>query len=175
MAYAVQLTISTGNKVSLNYQSQEVAVSLCYQLEREDTDLMQVVEEKSAEVAKAQRKARTRIRDEKLREANNAASNDERESEIASQSPSESLASEEHPASNQNADAETEGESSTYSQQVAIRRLLDVAQLSDEEVGERVQVSFSPESLSLLTKHQASQVLLVLQRHEREKFQALRS
>ena len=51
MAYATQLTISTGNKVSLNYQSQDVSVSLTYQLERDDGDVLHVVREKAAEVA----------------------------------------------------------------------------------------------------------------------------
>ena len=157
--------------MSLNYQSQEVAVSLCYQLEREDNDLMRVVEEKSAEVAKAHHNAWSHIRDEKLREANNATSNNE----PVSPSSSESFLTEEHPASDQTAEAEIEEAEITDSQQAAIRCLLDVTKLSDEEVGRRSQVSFSCESLSLLTKNQASQVLLVLQRHEREKFQASRS
>lgn len=132
---------------------------------------MQVVEEKSTEVAKAHHKAWSRIRDEKLCEANNAISN----GEAASPSSSESFSTEEHPGSGQNAEAGIGEAGSTGSQQAAIRRLLDVTKLSDEEVGERAQVSFSCESLSLLTKNQASQLLLILQRHEREKFLANRS
>jgi len=45
MAYATQMTLGTGNKVSVNYQSQEHSVSVTYQLEREDTNLLQVVQE----------------------------------------------------------------------------------------------------------------------------------
>ena len=66
MAYAIQLTIGTGNKVSINYQSQEVSVSLTYQLERHETDVLQVVQEKAVEVAQAHQAAWQRIRDAKV-------------------------------------------------------------------------------------------------------------
>ena len=65
MPDAVEITLSTGNKVSLNYQSHEVSVSIIYQLEREDTDVLKVVEEKAKEVAKAHAKAWRAVRDEK--------------------------------------------------------------------------------------------------------------
>jgi hypothetical protein len=66
MAYAIQLTIGTASKVSLNFQSQEVNVSLTYQLEREDTDVLQAVQERAVEVAEAHRAAWQRIRDVKV-------------------------------------------------------------------------------------------------------------
>ena len=51
MAYPIQLTIGAGNKVSVNYQSQEVNVSVTYQLESEDTDLLHFARDKASEVA----------------------------------------------------------------------------------------------------------------------------
>ena len=66
MAYATQMTISTGNKVSLNYQSQEVSVTLTYQLEREDSDLLHVVREKTMELAQAHQAAWQTLRDAKV-------------------------------------------------------------------------------------------------------------
>ena len=49
--YPIQLSISTGNKVSVNYQSQEVNVSVTYQLESEDTDLLSFARNKASEIA----------------------------------------------------------------------------------------------------------------------------
>lgn len=66
MAYATKITISTGNKVSLNYQSQEVKVTLTYQLERDDGDLLAVVRDKTAELAQAHHAAWQTLRDAKV-------------------------------------------------------------------------------------------------------------
>ena len=63
MAYAVEVTISTGNKISLNYQSQEVNVSLTYRLEREDTDVLAVVEDKADELVRAHALAWKRVKE----------------------------------------------------------------------------------------------------------------
>lgn len=66
MAFATELTIGTGNKVSLNYQSHEVSVSVTYQLEREDSDVVAVVKEKTAELAQAHYAAWRELRDAKV-------------------------------------------------------------------------------------------------------------
>lgn len=50
MAFATEITIGTGSKMSANFQSQDFAVSLTYQLERDDVDLVQIAEEKAIEV-----------------------------------------------------------------------------------------------------------------------------
>jgi ATP/maltotriose-dependent transcriptional regulator MalT len=47
MAIVTGVSIGTSNKVSVDYQSQEVSVSVSYQLERDDTDLMAFVQEKA--------------------------------------------------------------------------------------------------------------------------------
>ncbi len=63
MAYAVEITLGTGNKVSLNYQSQEVNVSLTYRLEREDKDVLAVVEDKANELVRAHALAWKRVKE----------------------------------------------------------------------------------------------------------------
>lgn len=68
MAFATEITIATGSKISVNYQSQEVQVGVTYQLEREDGDLMQLVEAKAAEVEKAHRRLWKQIKAERERE-----------------------------------------------------------------------------------------------------------
>src|SRR5687767_1431777 len=66
MAYPIQVTLTTGNKVSLNYQSQEVSVTLTYQLEREDSDVLALVQEKTKELAKAHQLAWQGLHKEKV-------------------------------------------------------------------------------------------------------------
>ena len=61
-----QCVCLAGNKVSLNYQSQEVSVTLTYQIEREDSDVLAVVKEKSIELAQAHRVAWQTLRDAKV-------------------------------------------------------------------------------------------------------------
>lgn len=163
MAYAVRLTISTASKVSQGTQSQEVGVSLTYELERDDTDLMQVVEQKAAEVARAHNKTWRRIRDERKREARDGKGG--APSAESDPSPSDSSPEAEEALS----------PPSTSVQQNAIRRLLDQAGLSDEQVAEAAQMRFASDDLASLTVAQAARVLLALQRHEREKAQAARA
>lgn len=68
MAYATEITISTGSKVSVNYQSQEVQVGVTYQLEREDQDLMQLVTSKASEVERAHRRLWKQVKAERERQ-----------------------------------------------------------------------------------------------------------
>lgn len=73
MAYVTTVTIGTSNKVSVDYQSQEVSVSVTYQLERSDEDLQAFVETRTAEVEQAHSLIWRRIRElrseQKAREA----------------------------------------------------------------------------------------------------------
>lgn len=55
MAFATQITITTGSKVSANFQSQEVNIGVTYQLERGDEDLLAVADAKAAEVESVHR------------------------------------------------------------------------------------------------------------------------
>ncbi len=63
MAIATGLSIGTSNKVSVDYQSQEVSVSVTYELERHDTDLLAFVADKAAEVEQAHTAVWRRIRE----------------------------------------------------------------------------------------------------------------
>lgn len=65
MAYAVEMTLGAGNKVSLNYQSEEVSVSITYKLERQDVDVLEIVKQKAPELIEAHRLAWERVRDAK--------------------------------------------------------------------------------------------------------------
>jgi len=62
MAFPVQITLTTGNTVSQGCPSQEVSVSVTYQLERADADVLAVVREKIAELVAAHRLAWERVR-----------------------------------------------------------------------------------------------------------------
>ncbi len=65
MAYAVEMTLGTGNKVSLNYQSEEVSVSITYKIERQDVDVLEIVKQKAPELVEAHRLAWERVREAK--------------------------------------------------------------------------------------------------------------
>ncbi len=156
--------------MSLNYQSQEVAVSLCYQLEREDNDLMQVVEEKSAEVAKAHQKAWNCIRDAKV-SAERVPSNGQQEIAVASPVTSSATSSNTTPLEEATPE---DVEPLTSGQRTALQTLLSHANWSEEQVAERLTTQFGCSNLEHLTQRQAARWLLELQREEREKAQSQR-
>ena len=165
MAYPIQLTLGTGNKVSVNYQSQEVNVSVTYQLESEDTDLLHFARDKASEVAavhgiawkqmqsNTQAKTATRTR---------VASFDETDSkpEIASQKSKPKV-------------EETRPEAPiTHGQLAALEALTAQADWSKEQTQETINDRFNKAELSELSTAQAAQLLLELQRAERLKTQA---
>jgi len=63
MAIATAVTIGTSNKVTVDYQSQEVSISVTYELERGDADLQAFVTDKAAEVERAHSAVWRRIRE----------------------------------------------------------------------------------------------------------------
>lgn len=73
MAIATAMSIGTSNKVTVDYQSQEVSISITFELERGDTDLQALVTDKAAELERAHSAAWRRIRElrtqQKAREA----------------------------------------------------------------------------------------------------------
>jgi hypothetical protein len=172
MAYAIQATIGAGNKVSLNYQSQEVNVSLTYQLERQDTDVLHVIQEKAEEVARAHQAAWQRIHDVKVE--GNA---ENRQKSPASDPPSAGATAPgagEAALEAQAAASTAADEVATAGQQAALRALLTHTGVSDEQVREKLQADFSCSGIEELTRQQASQWLLQLQRREREQAQQRR-
>ncbi len=172
MAYAIQVTIGTGSKVSLNYQSQEVNVSVTYQLERSDTDVLQVVQEKATEVAQAHQAAWQRIRDVKVEEKVG-----NRQQSSAPTPPSTEGITTSCGDSVLEAQAATLcalDEVATAGQQAALRALLAHTGVCDEQIRERLQTDFSCSGIEELARRQASQWLLQLQRQEREHAQERR-
>jgi hypothetical protein len=63
MAIATAVSIGTSNKVTMDYQSQEVSISVTFELERDDADLQAFVTDKAAEVERAHSVVWRRIRE----------------------------------------------------------------------------------------------------------------
>lgn len=143
MAYTIEVTISTGNKVSLNYQSQEVGVSLTYRLEREDEDVLAVIAEKSVEVVAAHQLAWEGVRAGK--------------SEIARQP---------NAAPTPLPEAV---ETASPAQKTALRALLSQSGWSAEQIMLEAQNRFGVASLDSLSLRQTTTWLLELQKAAREK------
>jgi len=182
MAFATQLTIGTGSKVSANYQSHEVSVTVTYELERQDTDLLQLVEEKAAEVENAHSAVWRRIQDlraeRKTEQVSPHASAQEKldssETEQAPDSGDGAAAEEaasisENGAATESNDAIPAEAMITGPQKRAVAALATRAQMSDEELQRRLQMRFGKSAVGDLTKRQASMLLTELQRSEREK------
>lgn len=182
MAYATELTLTTGNKVSLNYQSHEVSVSVIYQLEREDSDVVAVVREKTAELAEAHHAAWQTLRDAKVAAA-------KARHEVTETNPQEAMPSQEtllSPASQPTrADEQDESvspshlpseeavkpkgplEPATPGQRSALRALLGQAGWNAGRIAAHLQTEFDCEHLEDLNGVQAAQWLLELQRAAR--------
>lgn len=193
MAHAVELTISTGNKVSVNYQSREVGVSLTYELERDDTDVLAIVAEKSVEVAAAHAlawqelhgqepqgqkprggKPPSRVNAQSHSQPRSSCNGHAHSGEVASETePSEaetprSCASMEDSASEEQ---EPPAPRLTGAQLAAIRALLP-AQWSGEQLSHQLSLRYNCTRLEHLSTRQAASLLLELQRTQREATQA---
>lgn len=165
MAYPIQLTIGTGNKVSVNYQSQEVNVSVTYQLESEDADLLSFARDKAGEIAVVHGIAWEQIRGEKgakIATRKKTKSSDETDSkpEVTPQKvpPATEELLPEAPL--------------TDGQLAALEALTAQANWSDEQTRETLRDRFDKAELKQLSTVQAAQLLLDLQRAERLKTQA---
>lgn len=160
MAYAVEVTLSTGNKVSLNTQSQEVSVSITYQLEREDTDVLAVVQEKAGELVEAHALARKRVKESARLPAREV---DQKEETSPLQ------------ADVQEKTQEREKRATPMQTQL-IRSLGQQAGYSEDEMKKRIQEAFGgcdvPEDLS---HSQAAALLVQLGQEERERFEQERT
>lgn len=170
MAYATQLTISTSNKVSINYQTRDVGVSVTYQLEREDANLIAVVREKTAELAQAHRTAWQGLRDAKIAGAGEPQEVQEQpEERVPMQTEPEKPHSDPAiPAADDPAPTAVPAESIRPGQVAAILLLLTEARWSEERRTAYLRETFSCDSVENLSAEQARQWLLELQRAERE-------
>lgn len=187
MAYATQVTISTGNKVTFNYQSREVGIALTYCLESQDTDVLQVVKEKAMEVARAHQVAWQKMRDEKATQKRSTRSNGKAAPAIAAQQSMVERAAVEgtviapqtsqQPVQNEvvgEVGAESEEEPSVFqpaseAQRKAIYALFSASSLTDEEFEALLQERFGWSTVEELSDRQASSLLVELQRSERER------
>ena len=156
MAYPVEVTISTGNKVSLNYQSQEVNVSITYHLEREDADLLVVVEDKARELARAHALAWKRVKD------GDAPAPVEEEEAKAAEAPLPE-------------EPQVLKEGATMAQGQLIHSLALQAGQSEEKLGKSLQTSFGCHAVEELGRDQAAYLLVELGREERERFERERA
>ena len=154
MAVVTEVTISTGNTVGIGDQERQVGIALTYRLEREDSDVMQVVREKATEVARAHQVAWKSIRDEQ------AASTSGAPGETAPTQDTRVLADEDEPA--------------TGTQIKAIGALARASLLSEDEFEALLQERFGCSRMSDLSRPQAGSLLVELQRNERERLVRIR-
>ncbi len=158
MAYAIEVTIGTGNKVSLNYQSQEVNVSITYRLEREDTDVLAVVEDKANELVRAHALAWKRVK----------------EGERPEPVKEEKTLAEEAPVVEDAKEHEVEN-SATAAQVRLIHSLSGQAGLSADELRRRIRDHSGCETPEELNRDEAAKLLVELGREERARFEQERS
>jgi len=173
MAYAVEVTLGTGNKVSLNYQSQEVNVSVTYKLEREDTDVMAVVQDKADELVRAHTLAWKRVKEGERPEAA------KEEEKLADEAPIVEDAKE-HEIENgaiengaiENGVIENRA---TATQVRLIHSMGQQAGLSEDELRNRIRDDYKCEVPEELKRDEAAKILVELGHEERERFERERS
>ncbi len=170
MAYPVQITLGTGNKVSVNYQSQEVNVCVTYQLERGENDLLAVARAKADEVVAAHGIVWERVRDE----AKNSGAAPERKDDTEKKVPDRDRYAASSSAVEEVSDASSPLSLAPLSggQLGAIEALLVQAGWSQSQVEEHLLDQFGKAELSELSAAEAGQLLVELQRDERQRIQS---
>lgn len=178
MAYATEVTISTGNKVSINYQTRDVSVSVTYQLEREDTDVVTVVREKTKELAQAHRAVWQTLHDAKVATVRETAP--ERPETVLgphsakAETANSSTQTTEPPSSQPSPGMEVPPTLSapvpaiSPGQIAALLLLLAEARWSEQRRRDYLRERFSCDRVDELNAEQAKEWLLELQRAERE-------
>lgn len=159
MAYPVQITLGTGNKVSVNYQSQEVNVGVIYQLERGEDDVLAVAREKASEVVAVHKILWNKVRGEVGDETRSQTS-------LAPEEGTKQVAVEE-----ENDALEEHQSFPSGGQMAAIEALLVQAGWSQTQVEDHLLEEFGKSELTELSGSQATQLLLELQREERRRIQ----
>lgn len=186
MAYATQITISTGSKVSVNYQSNEVQVGVTYQLEREDENLLQLVESKAAEVEAAHRRLWKTLKTERLQQQEQPDGQPQESANGYSQNgKSRDRQTDDSNNGNGYRQNQRNGDGNGYhngyrpdsngtamiteAQQRAVYALVNKMQMDAEEVERTLRMRFDKSHLPELTKRQASQFIDELQHKLRMK------
>ena len=189
MAYATQITIGTGRKVSVNYQSQEVQVGVTYQLEREDQNLLQLVENKAAEIESVHRRLWKKLKSERAQqdasdqnngngalpeqpanqqnysEYQNGESTDNGYSQNGHST--ENGSSNGYHTSNGGFNGTSNGATITEPQERAVYALTRKIKMDPEEVERTLRMRFEKTHIQQLTKREASQFIDELQRKQR--------
>ena len=160
MAFPVQVTLGTGNKVSVNYQSQEVNVAVTYQLEHGENDLLAVARDKAGEVMAVHKILWAKVRGD-------AASETKPPTSFVTKDEPKVAAVEENDVPPEEHQALPSG-----GQLTAIEALLVQAGWSQTQVEDHLLEEFGKSELSELSGSQATQLLLELQRAERERIQS---
>lgn len=176
MAYATEITIGTGSKMSANYQSNEFQVSLTYQLERGDTDLAQLAEEKAAEVENLHGLIRQRVlalRQKPVVEksiieksnsnkatSNGAAPPDKSENDKFETDKSETV----NPPIESSSEKSSHGDPPiTTAQKRVVEKLVERCTMSDEELQKLLVCRYGHNAVSNLTNRQAGLLIADLQ------------
>jgi len=168
MAYPIEVTIGTGNKVSLNYQSQEVNVSVTYKLEREDTDVLAVVRDKADELARAHALAWKRVKEGERPEPVQQEETLPEEAPVLEDG-------QEHGIENGEIENLEIQNRATAAQARLIHSLSGQAGLSDDELRSRIRDDYKCETPEELKRDEAAKLLVELGREERERFELERS
>jgi hypothetical protein len=189
MAYATQITIGTGRKVSVNYQSQEVQVGVTYQLEREDQNLLQLVEAKAAEIETVHRRLWKKLKAERAQQEASPEDNgngalpqreeyagyqngESRNNGYSSSGHSQNGHSDENGSFNgyhESNGSRSNGAAITEPQERAIYALTKKIQMDPEEVERTLRMRFEKTHIQQLSKREASQFIDELQRKQRIK------
>lgn len=198
MAYLSKVTLGTGTKVSVDYQSEDVSLMVSWELERADTDLIAFVAEKAVELEEAHTTLRQRLREKRAERKAQAA---------AVAASSASSPKDESEKSQPQAAQRAQGQAGTHSSNSrtpratqsapppsppsvppsppatppadgsetvspARRRAIQlVAQRlgwSDEDLAASLLAQFNKETLEALTSQEANTLLAELQRQQRE-------
>ncbi len=155
MAYSVEVTLGTGNKVSLNDEAQEVSVSITYRLEQEDTDVLVLVEEKAEELVAAHALAWKQVKQDswptvidKTEEVEiNDSKTDVQEDIVQSEN------------------------ESTAAQTQLIYSLSQQAGLREDDLENRLQTAYGCHLPEELSHSQAARLIVEIGREERERFE----
>lgn len=168
MAFATRMSIGTGTKVSVDYQSHDVSINVSYELERADTDLLQLIDEKVVELELLHTHLWERIRE--LRAAR--AAGEGRESTPATTDHPVTIPvstngnSTQPPAASNGTPPEPKAPAAHVR---AITALVKRADISDAELQSMLQERFHKNAADELSKNEAAALLQELQRREREK------
>lgn len=181
MAIATEVSIGTSQKVSVDFQSQEVSVRVTYALESQDGDLLTFVAQKAQEVEKAHAAIWRRIREQRTHAQRSHACGEEpqtaenrAEASPESPSPPEPSKGSASPSEKSGCEApaalhsapQVQEEEATAAQVRAIRSLASRARMTETALQDMLLRRYGKRSVEQLSKQQAAALLMRMQRGE---------